>query len=43
MNLQPTDPLSGKSDPYLRIKLGKNDISDKKNYVPNQLNPVFGK
>ncbi|XP_043285592.1 otoferlin-like [Venturia canescens] len=42
-NLQPTDPLSGKSDPYLRIKLGKSDINDKKHYIPNQLNPVFGK
>ncbi|XP_015125981.1 otoferlin [Diachasma alloeum] len=43
INLHPSDPLTGKSDPYLRIKLGKSDINDKKNYIPNQLNPIFGK
>ncbi|KAG7207640.1 hypothetical protein KM043_009260 [Ampulex compressa] len=43
INLHPNDPLSGKSDPYLCVKLGKNTISDRKNYVPNQLNPTFGK
>lgn len=43
INLQPKDPLTGKSDPYLRVKLGKNSISDKKNYIPNQLNPTFGR
>ncbi|EFN60493.1 Fer-1-like protein 4 [Camponotus floridanus] len=43
INLQPKDPLSGKSDPYLYVKLGKNSISDRKNYIPNQLNPTFGR
>nr|XP_012151304.1 PREDICTED: otoferlin-like [Megachile rotundata] len=43
INLQPNDPLSGKSDPYLCVKLGKTFINDKKNYVPNQLNPTFGR
>ncbi|XP_057330739.1 otoferlin-like [Microplitis mediator] len=43
INLHPCDPLTGKSDPYLYIKLGKKIINDKKNYVPNQLNPIFGK
>ncbi|EZA54735.1 Otoferlin [Ooceraea biroi] len=43
INLQPKDPLSGKSDPYLCVKLGKNSISDRKNYIANQLNPTFGR
>ncbi|XP_044010396.1 otoferlin [Aphidius gifuensis] len=43
INLHPNDALTGKSDPYIRIKLGKNYINDKKNYIPNQLNPIFGK
>ncbi|CAK9828332.1 Fer-1-like protein 6 [Anthophora retusa] len=43
VNLQPNDPLSGKSDPYLCVRLGKTYINDKKNYIPNQLNPIFGR
>ncbi|XP_067216226.1 otoferlin-like isoform X2 [Linepithema humile] len=43
INLQPKDPLSGKSDPYLYVRLGKNSISDRKNYIANQLNPTFGR
>ncbi|KAH0549066.1 hypothetical protein KQX54_005671, partial [Cotesia glomerata] len=43
INLHPCDPLTGKSDPYLIMKLGKNVISDQSNYIPNQLNPIFGK
>ncbi|XP_053997924.1 otoferlin-like [Hylaeus anthracinus] len=43
INLQPKDPLSGKSDPYLCIKLGKTYVNDRKNYIPNQLNPMFGR
>ncbi|EFN77733.1 Otoferlin [Harpegnathos saltator] len=43
INLQPKDPLTGKSDPYLYVKLGKNSISDRKNYIANQLNPTFGR
>ncbi|XP_076670742.1 otoferlin [Andrena cerasifolii] len=43
INLQPNDPLSGKSDPYLCVRLGKTFINDNKNYIPNQLNPTFGR
>ncbi|KAK2580950.1 hypothetical protein KPH14_006016 [Odynerus spinipes] len=43
INLQPKDPLNGKSDPYLCIGLGKRFINDSKNYIPNQLNPTFGR
>ena len=42
MDLQPQDP-GGKSDPYLKVKIGKKEISDKENYIPNQLSPLFGK
>lgn len=42
INLQPSDPTTGKSDPYLVIKLGKNVINDEDNFLPNQLNPTFG-
>ena len=41
-DLQPQDP-DGKSDPYLKVQIGKSKISDKDNYVPSNLNPVFGK
>ncbi|KAL7306383.1 hypothetical protein TKK_0001807 [Trichogramma kaykai] len=43
LNLNPTDPLSGKTDAYLRLKLGKRVIDDRKRYIPNQLNPTFGR
>lgn len=43
INLHPNDPLTGKSDPYLRVSLGKNAINDRKKYIPNQLNPTFGR
>ncbi|XP_031785250.1 otoferlin isoform X4 [Nasonia vitripennis] len=43
INLRPCDPLSGKADPYLKVKLGKNSIDDRKKYIPNQLNPTFGR
>eukprot|EP00731_Ephydatia_muelleri_P021722 Em0014g313a len=42
MDLQPLDP-GGKSDPYIKLKIGKTEINDKENYIPNQLNPMFGK
>ncbi|KAI4503915.1 hypothetical protein M0802_001318 [Mischocyttarus mexicanus] len=43
INLHPKDPLGGKSDPYLCVKLGKHFINDRKNHMPNQLNPTFGR
>ena len=42
LDLQPQD-TSGLADPYLVVNLGKAKISDKDNYVPNNLNPLFGK
>lgn len=42
LDLQPQD-TSGLADPYLVVNLGKTKISDKENYVPNNLNPLFGK
>ncbi|XP_060862010.1 fer-1-like protein 6 [Metopolophium dirhodum] len=42
-NLHPGD-ISGLSDPYIEIVLGKSiRISDSKNYVPKTLNPLFGR
>nr|XP_046260385.1 fer-1-like protein 6 isoform X2 [Scatophagus argus] len=41
-NLHPADP-DGKSDPYIVIRLGKKEIKDRDNYIPKQLNPVFGR
>jgi hypothetical protein len=35
--------LNGKSDPYLVIKLGSRPIDDVANYVPQQLDPIFGR
>lgn len=42
INLQPQDP-DGKSDPYIKVKIGKRTINDKENYIPSNLNPIFGK
>ncbi|XP_064410289.1 otoferlin-like [Latimeria chalumnae] len=41
-SLHPADP-NGKADPYIRIRLGSQEISDMENYVSKQLNPVFGR
>ncbi len=41
-NLTPTD-YGKKADPYIRLQLGQNLIDDEENYIPNQLNPIFGK
>ncbi|XP_051998242.1 fer-1-like protein 6 isoform X2 [Xyrauchen texanus] len=41
-NLHPADP-DGKADPYIVLKLGKTEIKDRVNYIPKQLNPVFGR
>ncbi|XP_070555330.1 otoferlin-like isoform X1 [Ptychodera flava] len=35
--------ITGKADPYLVVKLGKQVYNEKENYVSKQLNPVFGK
>ena len=31
------------SDPFLKLKIGKEKIDDVDNFIPNTLNPVFGK
>jgi hypothetical protein len=42
MGLQPQD-IGGKSDPYMKIQIGKTCIKDSDNYIPNSLDPIFGK
>ncbi|XP_006028532.1 fer-1-like protein 6 [Alligator sinensis] len=42
LNLSPADP-DGKSDPYIVLRLGKTEIKDRENYIPKQLNPIFGR
>uniref|UniRef100_A0A672YWL5 C2 domain-containing protein n=1 Tax=Sphaeramia orbicularis TaxID=375764 RepID=A0A672YWL5_9TELE len=42
INLHPADP-DGKADPYIVLRLGKKEIRDRDNYIPKQLNPVFGR
>ena len=41
-DLHPED-INGKADPYVVLNLESESTSDKDNYVPNQLNPVFAK
>ena len=39
-----THPVTlSQSDPFLKIKIGKTEINDKHNYIPSQINPIFGK
>lgn len=40
--MHPADP-DGKADPYIVLRLGKREIKDRENYIPKQLNPVFGR
>lgn len=42
IDLQPMDP-NGLADPYLVVSLGKTKIKDQDKYIPNTLNPIFGK
>ncbi|XP_033757648.1 myoferlin-like isoform X3 [Pecten maximus] len=42
IGLQPND-TSGLADPYVEIELGKKKVSSRDDYVPNSIEPVFGK
>ncbi|XP_076981526.1 myoferlin isoform X1 [Tamandua tetradactyla] len=42
LELQPQDN-NGLCDPYVKITLGKKVIEDRDHYLPNTLNPVFGR
>uniref|UniRef100_A0A670Z8P3 C2 domain-containing protein n=1 Tax=Pseudonaja textilis TaxID=8673 RepID=A0A670Z8P3_PSETE len=41
-NLQPKD-VNGLCDAYIKIKLGKERMADREEYIPNTLDPVFGR
>ncbi|GAB0192184.1 myoferlin [Grus japonensis] len=42
LQLQPQDN-NGLCDPYIKISVSKKVIEDRDNYVPNTLNPIFGR
>ncbi|XP_039628208.1 myoferlin-like isoform X2 [Polypterus senegalus] len=42
IDLQPKDN-NGLCDPYIKISLGKKVIEDRDHYIPNTLNPMFGR
>ncbi|XP_039321090.1 myoferlin isoform X1 [Saimiri boliviensis] len=42
LELQPQDN-NGLCDPYIKISLGRKVIEDRDHYIPNTLNPVFGR
>uniref|UniRef100_A0A8C5RHE0 Myoferlin n=1 Tax=Laticauda laticaudata TaxID=8630 RepID=A0A8C5RHE0_LATLA len=42
LELQPKDN-NGLCDPYIKISLGKKIVEDRDHYIPNTLNPIFGR
>nr|XP_060643362.1 fer-1-like protein 5 [Anolis sagrei ordinatus] len=42
LNLQPKD-RNGLCDPYVWIKIGKKNVGERNDYIPNTLEPVFGR
>ncbi|XP_074151990.1 myoferlin isoform X1 [Sminthopsis crassicaudata] len=42
LDLQPQDN-NGLCDPYIKISLAKKVIEDRDHYIPNTLNPIFGR
>ncbi|XP_066062171.1 fer-1-like protein 5 [Chamaea fasciata] len=42
LELSPRD-VTGLSDPYVRVSLGKRTLGQREQYVPNSLEPVFGR
>ncbi|XP_062256997.1 myoferlin isoform X1 [Platichthys flesus] len=42
IDLQPKD-TNGMCDPYIKIALGSKTLEDRDNYIPNTLNPEFGR
>ncbi|XP_053166720.1 myoferlin isoform X2 [Hemicordylus capensis] len=42
LDLQPQDN-NGLCDPYIKITLGKKVVEDRDHYIPNTLNPIFGR
>ncbi|KAL6458619.1 hypothetical protein MHYP_G00320910 [Metynnis hypsauchen] len=42
IDVQPKDN-NGLCDPYIKISLGKKTIDDRDNYLPNTIDPVFGR
>uniref|UniRef100_A0A670IQB9 C2 domain-containing protein n=1 Tax=Podarcis muralis TaxID=64176 RepID=A0A670IQB9_PODMU len=41
-NLEPKDS-NGLCDPYVKIKVGKKKVGEREEYIPNTLEPVFGR
>ncbi|XP_052773227.1 myoferlin-like isoform X7 [Mya arenaria] len=42
IDLQPNDP-TGLADPYIEVKLGKKKLDSRDEYIPNSINPIFGR
>ncbi|KAH9524694.1 hypothetical protein Btru_027538 [Bulinus truncatus] len=42
VDLQPNDP-NGLADPYVEVELGKKKMNTRDNYIPNSINPIFGR